>query len=86
MITFLYVLYVMVCVFLVLVVLLQAGRGGMGTAFGGGSQTVFGGSGAGSAFLERAIRDLVIADVPRDLAQLLARRRRRVHVVNQVLP
>lgn len=52
MITFLYVLYVMVCVFLVLVVLLQAGRGGMGTAFGGGSQTVFGGSGAGN-FLTR---------------------------------
>jgi preprotein translocase subunit SecG len=48
MITFLYVLYVMVCLFLILVVLLQAGRGGMGAAFGGSSQTVFGGSGAGN--------------------------------------
>lgn len=49
MLTFLYVLYVMVCLFLILVVLLQAGRGGMGAAFGGGSsQTVFGGSGAGN--------------------------------------
>jgi preprotein translocase subunit SecG len=52
MVTFLYVLYVIVCVFLILVVLLQAGRGGMGSAFGGGSQTVFGGSGAGN-FLTR---------------------------------
>jgi preprotein translocase subunit SecG len=52
MISFLYVLYVMVCLFLILVVLLQAGRGGMGAAFGGSSQTVFGSSGAGN-FLTR---------------------------------
>jgi preprotein translocase subunit SecG len=48
MVTFLYVLYSLVCIFLILVVLLQAGRGGMGSAFGGSSQTVFGGSGAGN--------------------------------------
>ena len=44
------VLHVIVCAFLVLVVLLQAGKGGgMGIAFGGGgSQTVFGSSGAGN--------------------------------------
>ena len=49
---FLIVLHVVVCTFLVLVVLLQAGKGGgMGIAFGGGgSQTVFGGSGAGNIF------------------------------------
>lgn len=53
MVTFLTILYVFVCVFLILVVLLQAGRGGgMGTAFGGSSQTVFGGAGAGN-FLTR---------------------------------
>jgi preprotein translocase subunit SecG len=52
MITFLYILYVMVCLFLILVVLLQAGKGGMGAAFGGSSQTVFGSSGAGN-FLTR---------------------------------
>jgi preprotein translocase subunit SecG len=51
--TFLSILYVLVCVFLILVVLLQPGRGGVGGAFGGGtSQTVFGGSGAGN-FLTR---------------------------------
>ncbi|HEY4395806.1 MAG TPA: preprotein translocase subunit SecG [Polyangia bacterium] len=55
MITFLTVIHVVVCLFLVLVVLLQAGKGGgMGIAFGGGggSQTVFGSSGAGN-FLTR---------------------------------
>ena len=43
-------MHVIVCVFLILVVLLQAGKGGgMGIAFGGGgSQTVFGSSGAGN--------------------------------------
>ena len=51
--TFLSILYVLVCLFLILVVLLQPGRGGVGGAFGGGSsQTVFGGSGAGN-FLTR---------------------------------
>ncbi len=51
MVTFLTILHVMVCVFLIIVVLLQAGKGGgMGIAFGGGggSQTVFGSSGAGN--------------------------------------
>ena len=48
------IIYVLVCAFLVLVVLLQQGKGGgMGSAFGGGgSQTVFGGAGAGN-FLTR---------------------------------
>ena len=45
------ILHVMVCIFLMLTVLLQAGKGGgMGAAFGGGTSmgTVFGGSGAGN--------------------------------------
>jgi preprotein translocase subunit SecG len=53
--TFLTVLHVVVCVFLMLVVLLQAGRGGgIGLAFGGsgGSQSVFGSSG-GATFLTK---------------------------------
>lgn len=54
MVTFLTVVHITVCLFLILVVLLQAGKGGgMGIAFGGGgSQTVFGSSGAGN-FLTR---------------------------------
>ncbi len=48
------VLHVIVCLFLMLTVLLQSGKGGgMGAAFGGGNAaTVFGGSGA-SGFLKR---------------------------------
>ncbi|TNF49292.1 preprotein translocase subunit SecG [bacterium] len=40
------ILHIIVAVFLILVVLLQTGKGAeMGAAFGGASQTVFGGSG-----------------------------------------
>jgi preprotein translocase subunit SecG len=46
MITFLTVMHVIICVALILIVLLQAGKGAdMGAAFGGASQTVFGSSG-----------------------------------------
>lgn len=49
--TFLSVVYIIICLFLIMVVLLQAGKGGMGSAFGGGSQTVLG-TGGGN-FLTR---------------------------------
>jgi preprotein translocase subunit SecG len=43
------VLHILSCIVLVVVVLLQAGKGAnMGAAFGGSSQTVFGSSGAGT--------------------------------------
>ncbi len=41
------VIHVLVCIALILIVLLQAGKGAeMGAAFGGASQTIFGSSGA----------------------------------------
>jgi preprotein translocase subunit SecG len=48
--TFVSIIYVFVCLFLILVVLLQSGKGGgLGSAFGGGtSQQIFGGAGAGN--------------------------------------
>ncbi len=47
--TLLTILHVIFCVFLILVILLQTGKGaGMGAAFGGSSSTVFGPRGAGS--------------------------------------
>ena len=48
--TFLIILHVIVALFLILVVLLQTGKGAaMGSAFGGGaSQTMFGSAGAGN--------------------------------------
>jgi preprotein translocase subunit SecG len=46
-------LHVAVCIALILIVLLQRGKGqSMGAAFGGSSQTVFGSSGAAS-FLQK---------------------------------
>src|SRR5882757_6200245 len=52
--TLITILHVILCLFLMLTVLLQSGKGGgMGAAFGGGNAaTVFGGSGA-SSFLRR---------------------------------
>ena len=47
------VIHVAACVFLIVVVLLQTGKGAdMGAVFGGGSQTLFGSGGAGN-FLTR---------------------------------
>jgi preprotein translocase subunit SecG len=47
--TFITLIHVLACFVLILVVLLQAGKGAnMGAAFGGSSQTVFGSSGAGT--------------------------------------
>ncbi|PKN70978.1 MAG: preprotein translocase subunit SecG [Deltaproteobacteria bacterium HGW-Deltaproteobacteria-12] len=43
------IIHVLACIIMILVVLLQAGKGAnMGAAFGGSSQTVFGSSGAGT--------------------------------------
>jgi preprotein translocase subunit SecG len=48
-ITLLTIIHIGVCMFLMLVVLLQQGKGGgMGAAFGGATQQVFGGRGAGN--------------------------------------
>lgn len=47
--TLLTIIHIMACITLILIVLLQAGKGAnMGAAFGGSSQTVFGSSGAGT--------------------------------------
>ncbi|AGC50568.1 preprotein translocase subunit SecG [Lawsonia intracellularis] len=40
-------LHLIVCILLVIIVLLQSGKEGMGVIFGGGNTSVFGSSGAG---------------------------------------
>ena len=45
-------LHVVVCVILILLVLLQSGKEGMGVIFGGGSQSLFGGTGAGGILVK----------------------------------
>ena len=53
MFTLLIIIHVIVCIALILIVLLQTGRGAeMGAAFGGSSQTLFGGAGP-APFLSR---------------------------------
>ena len=47
-ITLLNVIHVVACLFLILVVLLQQGKGGGLSGMGGGGAQVFGGSGAGN--------------------------------------
>lgn len=49
--TLVQVIHILDAIVLVVIVLLQQGKGaGMGLAFGGGSSTVFGGAGAGNFF------------------------------------
>lgn len=49
MFTVITIVHILACIFLVLVVLLQTGKGAdMGAVFGGSSSTVFGSSGAGN--------------------------------------
>ena len=45
--TLILTLHIIVCVLLVILILLQAGKEGMGVIFGGGGASVFGSSGAG---------------------------------------
>jgi len=55
------VIHVVACLFLIIVVLLQTGKGAdMGAVFGGGSQTLFGSSGAGN-FLTKLTTATAIA-------------------------
>src|SRR6185503_4165878 len=54
-------IHVVLCLFLIVVVLLQTGKGAdMGAVFGGGSQTLFGSGGAGN-FLTKLTTGTAIA-------------------------
>ncbi|WP_165065704.1 preprotein translocase subunit SecG [Desulfovibrio sp. ZJ200] len=46
--TLILTLHIIVCILLVILILLQSGKEGMGVIFGGGNASVFGSSGAGS--------------------------------------
>ena len=50
--TLILTVHILACLFLISVVLLQAGKEGMGVIFGGGSSTVFGSSGAGGLLVK----------------------------------
>ena len=83
------VIYVLVCAFLILVVLLQQGKGGgMGAALGGGggSNTVFGGAGAGN-FLTRltAIAATLFMVLSALLAYMSTSGERSMNVIDEVV-
>ena len=50
--TLILTLHIIVCVLLVIFVLLQSGKEGMGVIFGGGNATMFGNTGAGSILVK----------------------------------
>ena len=52
--TLILTLHIIVCVVLVILILLQAGKEGMGVIFGGGNTSVFGSSGAGGMLAKMA--------------------------------
>ena len=55
--TLILTLHIIVCVLLVILVLLQAGKEGMGVIFGGGNSSVFGSGGAGGRLYAEDSRD-----------------------------
>ncbi|QLA16083.1 preprotein translocase subunit SecG [Desulfolutivibrio sulfoxidireducens] len=50
--TLIVTIHILICVGLIILVLLQSGKEGMGVIFGGGSQSVFGSSGAGGLLVK----------------------------------
>jgi len=74
--TFVVVLHVIVCLILIAVVLLQAGKGAeMGAAFGGSSQTIFGSRGAATFLSKLTVGAAVIFMVTSLTLSMLSRGR-----------
>lgn len=84
MFTFLVILYIFVCVFLILVVLVQQGRGAdlAGAFGGGGSQQTFGPRGA-STFLHRLTTGFFVAFIVLALALAVLESRPATSVIKQ---
>lgn len=81
--TIILTVHVVVCVMLVILVLLQSGKEGMGVIFGGGSSSLFGGSGAGGV-LAKLTMFVAIAFVATSLGYNIATTERKP--VESVVP
>jgi preprotein translocase subunit SecG len=79
---FIIIMHVVVCIALIMIVLLQTGKGAdMGAAFGGGtSQTLFGASG-GATFLSKATTVVAIVFMLTSLFLAYASTQRREHSI-----
>ncbi len=77
------VIHVLVCFALILIVLLQAGKGAeMGAAFGGASQTIFGSSGA-MGFLTKLTTGVAVLFMITSLLLAFSSTRRASSVVKE---
>jgi preprotein translocase subunit SecG len=84
--TLLVVVHLMICFSLILIVLLQAGKGAnMGAAFGGSSQTVFGSSGAGT-FLGKLTAAIAVIFMLTSLILTYSASHRNSSVVDRQVP
>lgn len=81
--TIILTVHIVVCVFLVILVLLQSGKEGMGVIFGGGSSSLFGSSGAGG-ILAKMTMFVAIAFVVTSLGYNIATTERKP--VRSVVP
>lgn len=83
--TLLIIIHILVCLFLIAVVLLQSGKGAeIGAAFGGSSQTLFGGRGA-ATFLNKLTTGAAIVFMLTSLA-LSTIATRSASVIKQAAP
>jgi len=81
----LYTIHILVAVFLILVILLQQGKGSdLGAAFGGASQTIFGGASGRQSFLVKVTIGLGVAFVLMSLG--LSWRASQIHKKGPVVP
>ncbi len=81
--TIIIILHILVCIALIMIVLLQAGKGAeMGAAFGGASQTLFGSSGA-MGFLTKLTTAVAVIFMITSLLLAFASTRRASTVVRE---
>jgi preprotein translocase subunit SecG len=81
------VIHYFVCIFLVIVILLQAGKGAdMGAAFGGSSQTVFGSRGA-ATFLSKLTTGVAVVFLVTSISLAsIARNKSKSSILKTVTP
>lgn len=85
MFTFLLIIFVMACIVMILAVLLQSGKGGLGEIFGGGAErSLFGGTGAGGFIFKVTIGSAIAFVVLALILSVMYSRQIRIRPVPQV--
>lgn len=85
MFTFILILFVLACIVLILVILFQSGRGGLGEIFGGvAERSIFGGAGAGGFLVKVTIGAATVFVATALILSVMASRQVRIAPVPQV--